>query len=309
MRSNFLTKSSILICALSVPLAMTSACGTSTHENLTQGQVNDSSNGKINVVAAEDFYGEVVQAVGGNHVNVTSILNNPATDPHEYEPTPNATREVSKSQLVIYTGIGYDEWMQKLIEADSSHTPKVVNVGHDVLGKQDGDNPHVWYTPTTMPKLASTIASDLSELDPAHAQDYADGAQAYIKTLNPLQTMIQRLKQSTPLPIDVSEPVFDNMAEAMNMTVGDPKFAKAIEDGNEPTPTDIVQLQNDIKTKRIKLFIENIQTDDPTVKSMAVLAKANHIPVIQVTETEPAGEDYLRWMMEQLHQVESSLGK
>lgn len=93
------------------------------------------------------------------------------------------------------------------------------------------------------------------------------------------------------------------------MTVGDPKFAKAIEDGNEPTPSDVVQLQNDIKTKRIKLFIENIQTDDPTVKSMAVLAKANHIPVILVTETEPAGEDYLRWMMEQLHQVESSLGK
>jgi zinc/manganese transport system substrate-binding protein len=213
---------------------------------------------------------------------------------------------VQKAQLVIYTGIGYDTWMQHIIGA-SSGSRDVINVGADLLGKQTGDNPHVWYLPTTMPALADKIADDLSALDPSDAGYFHKRAKAYDQTIQPIDRLVAQLKQPTPVPVDVSEPVFDYMLHAMNMVPEDPKFALAIENGNEPTPTEVAQLQHDITTHRIRFFVENIQTDDPTVRNLAQLAKQHQIPVVQVTETEPKGEDYVTWMTRELQEVKSAL--
>ncbi len=301
---------SVTCCGLLGTILALTGCGSfSQQPSSNQNGTLSHTVGKIRVVAAEDFWGEAAKAVGGNNVQVVSILNAPNIDPHVYEPTPAASREVNDAQLVIYTGIGYDEWMSKLIQASTSSDQKmVINVGHNLLGKNPGDNPHVWYIPGTMPTLASTIANDLSKLDPVHTKEYHQRAEVYEATLTPLKKLVEKLRQPSPVKIDVSEPVFDYMAESLNMVPGDAKFAKAIEDGNEPTPTDVAQLQNDIQQRRIKLFIENIQTDDPTVQNMAKLASDNHIPVIQVTETEPSGHDYLSWMTGQLQQIKNALG-
>lgn len=260
----------------------------------------------INVVAAEDFYGEVARAVGGKYVHVTAILNDPNVDPHQYEPTPAASIVVQNAQLVIYTGIGYDDWMNNLIQA-SSGSRDVIDVGGHLLGKRTGDNPHVWYLPQTMPVLATQIAQDLAALDPAHANYFQVRAKAYGNGLQSIQARIARLRQPTSTPVDVSEPVFDYMLRAMNMVPQDPKFSKSIEDGIEPTPTEMAQLEDDITMHRVKFFVENIQTDDPTVKSIVQLAKRNHIPVIAVTETEPKGAHYLQWMMGELQQVQAAI--
>ena len=264
---------------------------------------------KIKVVAAENFYGEVAQAVGGDQVEVTSILKNPDQDPHDYEPTADASRAVADAQVVIYTGIGYDDWMNKLLKADSSApTKEVVVVGSDLLGKVAGDNPHVWYDPTAMPKLAAKLAADLSKLDPNHAQDYQKRAHDYIASLTPLTTSLAKIRQSTTVNIDVSEPVFDYMAEALNLKVNDSRFAKAIEDGNDPTAADFANVQTDIKDKKIKFFVYNTQTDNPTVDNIVKLARSYGIPVLEVTETEPAGKDYIQWMADELNQVGKALG-
>jgi zinc/manganese transport system substrate-binding protein len=264
---------------------------------------------KIKIVAAENFWGEVAQAVGGDRVQVTSILNSPDVDPHEYEPTTDASKAVNDSQFVVYTGIGYDSWMDKVLKSSSNSSNKtVIRVGNDLIGKQDGDNPHIWYDPTTMPKLATKIADELAKLDPNQADAYHKRAQDYISTLSPISELIQKIKQSSATPIDVSEPVFDYMATALNLKPGDLKFAKAIEDGNDPSPGEVAQLQNDIKNKAIKLFVENIQTYSPTIKTMTALAKTNQIPVIEVTETEPSGKNYLQWMTDQLNQFATALG-
>jgi zinc/manganese transport system substrate-binding protein len=270
---------------------------------------NSTPPGKIKVVAAENFYGEVAQAVGGDQVDVTSILTNPDQDPHDYEPTAEASKAVADAQVVIYTGIGYDDWMDKFIQADGSASSKyVVDVGTDILGKASGDNPHVWYDPATMPKLAEKLAGDLAQLDSAHASDYTQRAQAYIASLAPLNDKIARLKQSTPMLIDVSEPVFGYMADALNFQTNDPRFAKAIEDGNDPNASDVIQVQNDIKNKRIKFFVYNIQTDSPTVKNIVQVAESNGVPLVRVTETEPSGKNYMQWMSDQLDQVSQALG-
>jgi len=264
---------------------------------------------KIKVVAAENFYGEVAQAVGGDRVAVTSILTNPAQDPHDYEPTADASKAVADAQVIVYTGIGYDDWMDKLLNADSSaKTKEVVVVGSDLLGKAAGDNPHVWYDPSTMPKLANKLADNLGQLDPDHSQDYQKRAKDYVATMAQLAAKVAKIKQSTPVTIDVSEPVFDYMGDALNLKVNDPKFAKAVEEGNDPTASDFANVQNDIKTKKIKLFVYNTQTDSPTVENIVTLAESNGIPIVKVTETEPTGKNYIRWMSEQLDQVEKVFG-
>jgi zinc/manganese transport system substrate-binding protein len=303
MKPKILRGTIFIIAALISVMSMT-ACS-----NQQKTATAGGSSSKIQVVAAEDFYGEVAQAIGGTDVTVTSILNDPNVDPHEYEPTADASKAVAMAQVVIYTGIGYDDWMSKLVDADSaSGTRQVIAVGGDLLGKSAGDNPHVWYDPATMPKLADKLAQVFGQLDPAHAQDYRNRAQNYISLLAPLTAKVARLKQSAPVAIDVSEPVFGYMADALNLKTNDPGFAKAIEDGNDPDARDVINVQNDIRQKRIRFFVYNIQTDDPTVKNIVQLAASNGIPVVKVTETEPAGQSYLQWMTGQLDQVGQALG-
>ena len=108
--------------------------------------------GKITIVAAENFYGDVAQQIGGDQVSVASILSNPDQDPHLFETAPSVVREIAAAQLVIYNGADYDPWMERLLKV----TPKpgrVVIVAADLMHKKAGDNPHLWYDPATMPAL------------------------------------------------------------------------------------------------------------------------------------------------------------
>ncbi|MDB5083447.1 MAG: Periplasmic solute binding protein [Bacilli bacterium] len=291
-----------------------SGCGNSATTNnpsTAQGQHQplSSTGAKIKIVAAENFYGEVAQKVGGDRVEVVSILNNPATDPHEYEPTPDAARSVNDAQLIVSNGVGYDAWMDKLVSSASSASSKsVIKVANDVSGKKEGDNEHVWYDPSIMPKLANKIADDLAKIDPGSDQMYHQNAQAFAASLDPLTQQVQKLKQASPTLIDVSEPVFDYMAAALNLTIGDPKFEKAIDNSTDPSPADLGQLQSDIKDKKIKFFVFNSQNSSPTVNNVVTQAQAAGLPVVQVTETEPQGKNYLQWMTDQLNQVGQALG-
>lgn len=264
---------------------------------------------KIKVVAAENFLGEVVSAVGGDRVEVTSIINNPDADPHDFEPTAETSKAVNDAQVVVYVGIGYDEWVDKLLKASSTSSSKtVIQVGSELLGKKDGDNPHVWYDPTSMPKLADALANKLAKVDPSQADAFKKRAQDYKTSLAPLSDLVQKLKQSSPTPIAISEPVFDYMAEALNFNAVNPKFAKAIEEEVDPGPGDIAALQNDINAKKIKFFVQNTQVDSPTVKNMVDLAAKNGIPIVHVTETEPQGKNYVQWMTDQLNEVKNAIG-
>ncbi|WEG13671.1 zinc ABC transporter substrate-binding protein [Pullulanibacillus sp. KACC 23026] len=300
------------VAALSSILLL-SACGTSNSQSSSSTDsvaASPSSASKIKIVAAEDFYGEVAKAVGGDRVEVTSIIDNPNTDPHDYEPTPEVARRVSQAQLIVYDGVGYDEWMDKLISADSSSKSKLITkVADDVLDKQEGDNEHVWYNPETMPKLAKKLAADLSKVDPSNKQTYHKNAQAFIDSLAPLQEKVQKLHQPSGEMIDVSEPVFDYMAKALNLRVNDEKFALAIDEGTDPSAADVAKLQSDIKDKKINMFVYNIQNTGPTVDNLVKLAKSSGVPVVKVTETEPKGKDYLEWMDDQLDQVAKALGE
>ncbi|QIZ09165.1 zinc ABC transporter solute-binding protein [Priestia megaterium] len=298
---------SLLAVGCSASLLLLSGCADTS--KTTTSAPADTDN-KIKIVAAENFYGEVAKVVGGNRVEVTSILDNPDVDPHDYEPTADTSKLVNDAQVIVYNGAGYDAWMDKVIKSSSSANSKSsILVAEDIMGVKEGENEHVWYDPTTMPKLAIKIADDLSKLDPTHKEDFNQRAQSYIKSLDPLKEKVQELKQQSATNIDVSEPVFDYMAKALNLKINNSKFARAIDEGTDPAPSDIAALQNDLKGKKVKLLVHNTQNSTPVVDNIVNLANSNSIPIVKVTETEPKGKNYLQWMMDQLDDVAKVLDK
>ncbi len=268
----------------------------------------DKKQALIQIVAAENFYGEAAAQVAGNYAEVVSLITNPDADPHEFEPTPLMAGKISDADIVIYNGLGYDGWVDKIVGASSrTGHQSVISVAADIMGKKDGDNEHVWYDPATMPKLAGVLAEKLGKLDPAHAETFKSNAEAYMASLAPLTQQIGNLRQDPPISAEVSEPVFDYMLKALNIHNNSTLFSKAVEEGVDPSPAVLAQMQQDLKQKKVGIFIKNKQAESPIVENLARLAEASGIPVVEVTETEPAGQNYIQWMSGQLKQIEIAL--
>ena len=264
-----------------------------------------SSNGsKIQVVASLDFYGEVAKAVGGNKVSVQSIINNPAVDPHDYEPTTKVGKSVASADLVVASGIGYDGWMDKVVKS-ADKSKNYLRVADDLINKKEGDNEHIWYDPRTMPKLANTLADKFAKKDPADKATFKANAKKYIASLDNLNTLINKLKSKVNGQlVDVSEPVFGYALDYLGYKVNDDHFSKSTEDGTDYSAKDIHGIETDIKEKKIAFFVNNIQASSKTVNQLVKLAEQNNVPVLKVTETLPKGKNYRTWMTSQYQQLE-----
>lgn len=265
-------------------------------------------NNKIKIVTTTDFYGEVAKAVVGNKGSVQSIINKPGLDPHDYEPTTNIAKDVSAADVTIANGLGYDSWMNKLSKNDS--TSKIL-VGEDIMNKKTGDNPHLWYDPKTMPKLANYLAKELSKKQPKNKAYFQKNADKYIKSLKPVQSELDELKQTAQnannKDVYVSEPVFDYSIEDMGFKVGNKEFEKAVENGTDPSPKVVKNMRQGIMEQNISFLVYNSQSDSKTVDNMVKLANENNIPVLKVTETLPAGKNYKEWMLSQYKQLNKIL--
>jgi zinc/manganese transport system substrate-binding protein len=265
--------------------------------------------GSIKIVAAENFYGDIAKQIGGPNVTVTSILNNPDQDPHLFEVSPSVGRDVSAARIVIYNGIDYDPWMEKLLGAARSADRKTIVVA-DLVGKKIGDNPHIWYDPATVSALAKRLADTLSAEDPADKAGYEQRLRRFEESLKPIQAKIGELRQRfAGTPVAATEPVLGYIFDALGMQVRNQAFQLAVMNNTEPSATDIASFENDLKTHRVKLLIYNSQATDPIADRMQKIAKGAGIPVVGAAETKPAGEDYQSWMMSELGAVERALPK
>lgn len=267
-----------------------------------------SSSGKIQVVTSTDFYGEVARAVVGNKGTVHSVINQPATDPHDYEPTPKVAKTVHQANVVVANGIGYDRWMDRLVTGKKA---TYIRVGNDLLNKQNGDNPHLWYRPQTMPTLARTLAKQFGKKQPRNKAYFDKNAARYIQSLKPINNEITKIKRLSARrgqkQVYVSEPVFDYAIQALGFKVANHSFEEAIENGSDPSPKSIRQMQNGLKKQRVAFFVFNQQVDSKTVNNLVAVAKQNHVPVLKVTETLPANLTYKQWMLSQYQQLNQIL--
>jgi len=263
----------------------------------------------INIVAAENFYGDVAQQIGGAAVSVTSILSNPDQDPHLFEASPSVGRAVSAARIVVYSGIDYDPWMEKLLGAAKSSDRKTIVVA-ELVGKKTGDNPHIWYDVTIMQTFAKALADDLGSADPAHRADYQQRLAQFQKSLEPIEAKITALKgRLAGTEVTATEPVFGYMIEALGMKSRNLSFQLAVMNNTEPSASDVAGFEDDLKQHRVKLLVYNAQASDPIAEHMMKLAKASDIPVVGASETEPPGLTYQAWMQSELDAVDHALPK
>ncbi len=259
------------------------------------------------VLAAENFYGDLVEQIGGRDVAVFSILQSPSQDPHAFEASASTARRVAEARLVVYNGAGYDPWMTKLLSASPSPSRETLEVAR-LLHRKAGDNPHLWYDAAGMTVLADALAASLSKLDPAHRAAYAERRAAFGKSMRRLLDRIAALRgRYAGSPVAETEPVFGYMAQALGLRIRDPRFALAVMNETEPSAKSIAAFERDLRTHSVHALIYNRQTGSGLARRMRSVAIAAGVPVVEVTETEPPGERYAQWMLRQLDALERAL--
>lgn len=261
----------------------------------------------IGIVAAENFYGDVARQIGGAAVQVTSILQNPDTDPHLFEASPSVARAVAGAKIVVYNGIGYDPWVDKLLATTKAPNRSTIAVAA-LAGKKPGDNPHVWYDPATMLAYAKALAADLDRIDPAGRVGYDANLAHFEHSLAPIQQKIGAIRSRlSGTPVLVTEPIADYVLDALGMRILDRRFAIAVMNNTEPGASQVAAFENDLKGHHGRMLVYNSQASDPVAQRMVQLANAAHVPVVGVTETEPPGKSYQAWITSVLDAIDKAL--
>jgi zinc/manganese transport system substrate-binding protein len=263
----------------------------------------------LQVVAAENFWGSLASQLGGDRVRVQSIITDPNTDPHSYEPTASDGRTIAGAKFVIVNGIGYDPWASHLIAANASKVT-VLNVG-DLIHVSAGGNPHQWYSPEAVSTVIDQITADYKKLDSGHASYYdQQRTQLEQNDLAPYRQLISTIKSRyAGVPIGISESIFAPMAQSLGLKLVTPSgFYDAVAEGTDPSAQDKATVDKQAASGEIKVWVYNSQNATPDVQRVTSEAKDAHIPVVTVTETlSPANVSFQTWQVAELQALESAL--
>ncbi|NLE79333.1 MAG: zinc ABC transporter solute-binding protein [Rhodococcus sp.] len=284
--------------------------------------------GKLTVVASTNVWGSVAQAIAGDEIEVTSIIDEPSADPHSFETSPLQAAKISDASLLVYNGGGYDGFVDDILEAagpggetvnafelmegihaehDHGHSEEQDtesdHAGHDHEGHQhEGHqhgavNEHVWFDVPTVDAAATAIADKLAELDPAGADGYRARAEAFHADLQEITAITDGIAAAHPgVPVAQTEPLAHYLLESVGARDLTPEdFTSAIEEGNAPAPAAIADTRRILTDKQVRVLIYNVQTQDRVTQDIRSTAEAASIPVVEVTETLPEGQDYIQW--------------
>ncbi|WP_436340942.1 metal ABC transporter solute-binding protein, Zn/Mn family [Lactobacillus johnsonii] len=257
-------------------------------------QNSTSQSDKISIVTTTNVYSDIAKNIVGKYGTATAIIDKSSVDPHDFDPTTADAKKVAQANIIVANGLGYDSWMNKLAK---SVDKKPVLVGEDLMGLKSGDNPHIWYNLDMPTKYVDYLVKRLSKLDKKHAAYFKENGEKYLAKIDKIKQLAQANKGDQK-PVFVSEPVFDYALQEAGYKIGDKKFEEAIENGTDPSPKTINEMNNAIKQKKIAFFVNNTQASSSTVKSFVKLAKKNNVPVLNVRETIPNNTTYLAWMKE-----------
>jgi zinc/manganese transport system substrate-binding protein len=263
------------------------------------------------VLGTENFYADLLAQVGGARVSASSLLNDPGADPHAFEASPQAAKLVADAKLVIVNDLGYDDFMLKLLAASNAPGRVVINV-KDVLGLKDGVNPHVWYDPRTMPKVAEAATAALATLDPQNAAYYQARKATYLVALKPIGDRVAAMKAKyAGAPVAFTEPVAEYLTDAIGLVVKTPLgFMQAIEQGIDPAPADVAAERDLLSGRKVRALLYNSQVTSPLTTEIRKLAESNAVPVVGVAETiPPEFKTFQEWQLSQLDALEQALAK
>jgi zinc/manganese transport system substrate-binding protein len=282
-------------------LLLSAACGAPS--------VPGGSSGAINVIAAENFWGNIALQLGGSKVNVQSVVSDPNADPHEYESSANDARAFAEAKLVILNGAGYDDWGNKLLAANPASGRQVLNLA-DLLGKKVGDNPHFWYNPDFVVKVADSITAQYKTIDSAGASYFDQRRADFATALRPYTDEIANIKQKySGTPVGATESIFVYMAASLGLVLTTPvEFMDAVAEGNDPPASAVVEFQNQISDNQIKVLVYNVQTSTAVTTNIKALAASHDVPSVGVSETLlPENLSFQDWQVNQLKSLEVAL--
>lgn len=273
-----------------------------------------SSSGKVRVVASTDVWGDVVRQVGGPAVEVTSLISDPDRDPHEYQADPRAHLAVSRAQLVVVNGGGYDDFLSRLLE-NAPESTEVLDAadesGLDTDPAAGEFNEHLWYDLPVVSRIAAHVGDRLARVDPARKAVFEAGVRRF---QGRLQALIDEERDAGAAAkgegVAITEPVPLYMTAALGLVNRTPAaFSEAIEEGDDVAPGVLQQQLAVIREKRVALLAYNEQTTGPTTEQVLAAARSAGVPVVGVRETLPDGQDYLQWMRHDLDSMRAATAR
>jgi len=263
----------------------------------------------IQIVAAENFWGSLVSQLGGSHAQVFSIVTDPNADPHEYESNSADAQAIANATFVIVNGAGYDDWALKLISASANPHQVVLNVA-TLLGRDQGDNPHFWYSPYYVNDTVKAMYSDLVSIDPSDTAYYTQQYAGLNASLGQYNARISEIRSKfAGTKVASTESIFEYLANATGLDlVSPPAFMEAVAEGNDPPAQSVVQFQNQIQNGTVSVLVYNAQTVTPLTQSIKAMAAAKGIPIVAVTETiQPPDVPFQVWMNAELITLQNAL--
>lgn len=269
-------------------------------------QKEPNQSGKLQVVAAENFWGNIASQIGGDNIEVTSVINEPGADPHLYESSARDAAALASADIVISNGLGYDDFMDRLLSVSRGDKRQLISVS-EVLGVTSGSNPHIWYDLPRMGNVADAFEKAMATKDPKNSKTYAANLATFKESLKPALAVLQQIKTKFPgAPVAYTERVPEYLLAAAGLKVMTPAgFSSAIEEGNDPGPADTTAMDALFTGRKVKALLYNAQATSSVTEHARELAKQAGIPVVGVTETLPKNEaTYQSW---QLHQAQALL--
>jgi zinc/manganese transport system substrate-binding protein len=273
------------------------------------GSTPAASTGQIKVVAGQNFWGSIATQLGGTRASVQSVVSDPNADPHEYESNTNDARAFADANFVVLNGAGYDNWANKLLSANpSSH--RTVLVAADLLGKKAGDNPHFWYSPDYVIRVADQITTDYKSIDSADSAYFDQQRAAFTTALKPYMQRLAEIKTKfSGVDVGATESIFVYMADYLGLNlISPPEFMNAVAEGNDPPASAVIDFQNQITGKQVRVLVYNVQTATAVTTNIKHLAALADIPIVGVSETmQPETATFQDWQLSQLLTLQNAL--
>lgn len=277
----------------------------------TSSTTGQSSSSKVQIVAAENFWGSLVSQLGGTHVQVLSIVSDPNADPHEYSSNSANAQAIANASLVIVNGAGYDTWALSLIAAANNPNQRVLNV-QELIGQPVATNPHFWYSPHYVNETVKAMYSNLLSIDPADAGYYEQQYASLNASLGQYNSRIDEIKmQFAGTRVAATEDIFAYLANATGLDlISPPAFMQAVAEGNDPPAQSIVQFEQQLQSGNVSVLVYNQQTVTPLTQSIKALTAQKGIPIVAVTETiQPPDVPFQTWMNAELLALQNALNQ
>src|SRR5262245_8628212 len=287
------------VIVLAMTLLLSACCGST------------SADGKLDVVAAENTYGNIAAQIGGPRVSVTSILTSPDADPHLFQPGTSSGLAVANAKVALQNGLGYDAFMTRLENAAPSKSRVVVTMS-DVLGVHGKDtNPHLWYDVPRLDRIATAIAAAFTRTDPSHAAAYRRNLHRFERSLGPLRREVASIHtRFGGAPVAYTEPVPGYLVSAAGLrNLAPDSFTRLIEEGTEPSPSDVAAMNTLVTERRIRALLYNGQAVSPITAQLRTAARQAGIPVVPVTEALPPDLTFQQWQLRQARALAAALSK